>query len=199
MGTIKNGTPTQDTSLGQSSMVAQAVCRLCGRQNGVGKLSEFVKRRCTSRDQNLRYEVMCRIQREPHPGCTRDKWQQRSLKSFFVLLLTRCLTTLLVILRCPVKCSHPRRRIEDGVSYIAAPSTTFFSTSFGQCNGTSMSDESLTLTDVKTPWAVLVLGNRKRREVSSIRSDLVKITLKGDTEPSINRQKSSRELQQRAR
>ena len=59
-------------------------CRLCGRQNGKGELSEFVMRQCTSRDQDLRYEVMCRILREPHPGGPRDKWKQRSLKSFFV-------------------------------------------------------------------------------------------------------------------
>ena len=59
-------------------------CHLCGRQNGVGNLLEFVMRKCASRDQELQYEVVCWIPREPHPGGPRDKWQQRSLKSFSV-------------------------------------------------------------------------------------------------------------------
>ena len=60
-----------------------ANCRLCGRQNGMGKLLEFLMRRCTSRDQELRCEVMSRIPKEPRLGRPRAKWRQLSLKSWF--------------------------------------------------------------------------------------------------------------------
>ena len=112
-------------------------CRLWGRQNGVGKLSEFVLQRCTSRDQELRHEVMCWIPREPHPGGPRDKWQQRSLKSFFVPSVDTVSDDVVgnPAVPCEVFSSSDTNRRWRQLplsAFVAAPSTTFFSRVFGQ-------------------------------------------------------------------
>ena len=72
---LKESVPAEPVgSQGITSCAGTHHCRLCGRQNGVGKTSDLVTRKCTFCDQEIRRDVTSRVRREP---------QQRSLKSFF--------------------------------------------------------------------------------------------------------------------
>ena len=114
-------------------------CRLWGRQNGVGKLSEFVLQSAPSRDQELRKEVMCWIRKRATPWRSPRQVATRSLESFFVPSVDTVSDDVVgnPAVPCEVFSSSDTNRRWRQLplsAFVAGSQHDFFLRVFGQCN-----------------------------------------------------------------